>query len=239
MIQTALVLAGGRGTRLAGVVPDDSKPMAPINGRPFLEYVLLHLARSGVAGAVICTGYRADLIMDHFGDGERVGLSLTYSHEQEPRGTAGALHDALPLATGSPVLAVNGDSFLGADLRMLADFHAAHDARVTLALTAVDDAARFGRVAVDAGGRIAGFTEKDGVAGRPGLVNAGVYVLDAAALTDLPGTGAISLERDLLPKLIGHGLYGLALDGFFVDIGLPADYATLRADPSRLLESVA
>jgi NDP-sugar pyrophosphorylase family protein len=235
----ALILAGGMGTRLRPLLPHTAKPMAEVAGRPFLEYLIAHLARHGLREIVICTGYLGDQLRDHFADGRRWGLSIRYCHEERPLGTAGAIKHAEALIGDDPAfLATNGDSFFAADLRALIDFHHDRRARATVALAPVprEDPTRYGRVELDEAGRIRCFVEKGAVAGDGGLINGGIYLFDRRVLGEIPAGVAVSLEREVFPRLIGKGFYGLALSGFFVDIGLPASYQELRRDPRALTE---
>lgn len=223
MATTALVLAGGRGTRLAPVVADRPKVLAPVAGRPFLAHVLERLAAAGVRHVVLCTGWLASQIRAAFGSCH-AGMALEYSEEQEPLGTAGALAHALPLVRSELVLALNGDTLCTADLVALARAHAARAALATVLLARVPDCGRYGRVELDGENRIVRFEEK-GARPGPGWVNAGVYCLDRTLLATIPTTRAVSLERESLPAWIGHGLHGHPGEGELLDIGTPDDYA--------------
>ncbi len=218
----AIILAGGLGTRLRAEVPGLPKPLAPVNGRPFLDILFGQLAGSGlVRRVVLAAGYRAADIAAAYGP-ENFGLETAVSVEKEPLGTGGAVKLALPLTSGPEVLVMNGDSYAELDLAAFAAFHAERAAAFTLALRRVPDAGRYGRVAAGPGGAVESFEEKRPGAGE-GLVNAGVYLASRAALDALP-EGRSSLERDLLPGLCGRGLYGFETGGKFIDIGLPETY---------------
>lgn len=223
---TALILAGGLGTRLRPVVADLPKVLAPVRGKPFLAWLLDQLADAGLRHAVLCTGYRGELIEAAFGDSYR-GLALEYSRESEPRGTGGALRLALPRARSRTVLALNGDSFCDADLGTFFGWHCAAGFAGSLLLTEVPDTSRYGRVDVAPGGRILDFREKSAALGR-GTINAGIYLL-SASLLDESGAGcapglAVSLERDLLPGQVAAGLGGYVSRGAFLDIGTPESF---------------
>lgn len=229
----ATVLAGGLGTRLRSVVADRPKPLAPVAGRPFLAYLLDHLAAQGIQTVTLATGYRGDLVEEAFG-AAYAGMDVRYSREPEPRGTGGAV--ALALAnhppTG-PTWILNGDTFFDCDLAAVADLHDAHTPAATLALARIDDAGRYGLVDLSADGpEIAAFRENE--AGTAGLINAGVYLLDPVALAraDLPET--FSLERDFFAAgLRSRRLVGAAQDGYFIDIGVPSDYAAAQEHFAR------
>jgi NDP-sugar pyrophosphorylase family protein len=230
----ALILAGGAGTRLRSALGDNlNKPMAPIADKPFLEYLVMRLRQQGVDDIILCVGYKADLIQSYFGQGKRWGVRLRYSRETEPLGTGGAVKLAEDLLVGDDFVVLNGDSYFDADLLELTCFHYEVGATATLALAQVDNAQRFGAVRLDDEHRIVGFTEKGNEA-HAGLINGGVYVLTRAVLDVIPRGQPCSLERQVFPALIARKLYGRPFPGFFIDIGVPADYHRLQADPSPL-----
>jgi NDP-sugar pyrophosphorylase family protein len=229
---TAIVLAGGFGTRLAPVVPDRPKALAEVAGRPFLAYVLDRLATVGVRHVVLATGHRGEQVEAAFGDRHR-DIRLVYSREREPAGTGGALALAAPFVQSATVLALNGDSLCDVDLRAFWAWHHARGSHATMVLADVPDARRYGHVTCDAGGRVVAFAEKG--AGGPGTVNAGMYALHAGLLRTIPTDRAVSLEHDLLPAWIGRGLHGFASGGALLDIGTPEDFAAAghRLDATR------
>jgi NDP-sugar pyrophosphorylase family protein len=225
------ILAGGPGTRIRAEFPDLPKPLIPICGKPFLERQISLLAEQGFSQFTLCVGYRASQIMEYFGAGTAWGVSLTYSVEPTPLGTAGALKHAAS-AFHETTLVLNGDTYLDVDYRAVIDYHNRQTPEVvgTLALVEVPDSARFGEVRVADDSRIAAFDEK--VTGRdgPGLINAGAYVLEPRVLDLIPSGRASSLERDIFPALAAVGqLGGTIVTGSFVDIGTPAGYAELAA----------
>lgn len=230
----AIILAGGEGTRLREVVSDVPKPMAPVAGKPFLEYLILQLKQGGIREIILSTGYKRETVKAYFGTGERWGVRISYSEEEFPLGTGGALRKAsvLPDAPDAgPVLVLNGDSFLEIDLRALAAFHAGKNARATMGLVFLEDTSRYGRVETDSAGQVIAFAEKS--AGSPGRINGGVYVFGRDILASIP-EGKVSLETEVLPLLVGRGLYGMETKGFFRDIGIPHDYRGLNEDPREL-----
>jgi NDP-sugar pyrophosphorylase family protein len=211
--------------------------MAPVAGRPFLEYLLLQLKKYEIDEVTLCVGYKADLIQSYFGGGDRWGMHISYSCETDFLGTAGALKLAEDHLHEKDFFVMNGDSLFDIELRMLMHYHCNMQATATLALAHVDDTRRFGAVGINALGRIVSFVEKREGDGR-GLINGGVYVFAREVLDFIPGGQLVSLEQDILPGLIGRDLYGLPLKGYFVDIGVPADYTDLRSDPAQLLAAV-
>jgi histidinol-phosphate phosphatase family protein len=221
---TAAILAGGLGTRLRDVVSDRPKVLAEVAGRPFLAALLDQLVRAGVGRAVLCTGYRGEQVEATFGD--RYGtLTLDYSHEAQPLGTAGALRNALAQLQSDPVLVLNGDSYCDFEPRLLLASHKGHHAEGTLWLTEVHDTARYGRVAVGHDGAVQRFVEKGAIEGGPGWINAGIYLLSQRLLHEIPAGGPCSLERQVFPRWIGRGLHGYRGAGRFIDIGTPESYA--------------
>ena len=227
----AVVLAGGLGTRLRSVVADKPKALAPVAGRPFLAHLLRQLGAAGVRDVVLATGYGADQVEAFVKDSTPEDLRVRCVAEEEPLGTGGALAFATRSAgVDGPFLALNGDTFFGGSLGALVDGHRQAGAAATLALAHVARADRYGRVRTDeaASGpaRVVGFDEK-GEATGPAWINAGVYVLAPAALADVPPGQAVSLEREVFPRLVARGdLASVRFpDAPFLDIGTPDDYA--------------
>jgi NDP-sugar pyrophosphorylase family protein len=220
---TALILAGGLGTRLRSVVADLPKVLAPVHGRPFLACLLDQLADAGLTHAVLCTGYRADLVEAAFGAKYR-SLTLEYSQEASPLGTGGALRLAIDRVRSQTVLAMNGDSFVDVDIPSFFSEHVRSRLESSLLLTKVIDTARYGCVTMDCSGRVLNFEEK-GARHGAGWINAGVYLIDRSLLENVPGGVAVSLERDLLPQWIAGRLGGIPCRGKFLDIGTPESFA--------------
>ena len=221
----AIVLCGGLGTRLRSVVADAPKPMAPVAGRPFLEYLLEFLRREGVGRVVLAVGYKREMIMDHFAAAWD-GLAIDYAVETEPRGTGGGTRLAIDRLTSDRAFLLNGDSFLA---RPLAPLAAALDGGARLALTVrpEPDTGRFGVCEIE-DGRIARF--RPGTAGEPGLINAGVYALrrDLFDGFDLPQV--FSFESDFLaPQAPALRPAAVVADEPFIDIGLPESYALAQS----------
>ena len=220
----AIVLAGGLGTRLRAAVPDLPKPMAPVAGRPFLEWLLDRWIAQGVRRFVLSIGYRADAIREHFG-AQYGGAEIDYAVEEQPLGTGGGLLLAeARLTDEAPFIVLNGDTVLDVEWRALAAYHTGHRAEATLALIRNTAEGRYGGVHVDANGRIRAFGVPDAEA-----ANGGVYVFERRALRRFEARrGApMALEQELLPALIAEGapVYGMPCTGRFLDIGVPQDYA--------------
>ncbi len=224
---TALILAGGLGTRLRGVLPDTPKVLAPVLGRPFLAHLLDALDAAGIREVVLCTGYKAEQVEQAFGLKYKK-LTIHYSREDEPLGTGGALRQAALAGQRQQFLALNGDSFVAVDLPKFVAWHQARGWAGSLVLTRVPDAGRFGTVRSEEDGRILSFDEKQGRA-EPGWINAGIYLLTRDLLSSLPATGAVSIERDAFPHWIERGLGGFRVEAPFLDIGTPETLAQAEA----------
>jgi D-sedoheptulose 7-phosphate isomerase len=224
----ALVLCGGQGTRLRDVVGDRPKALAPVLGRPFLEWVLLRLRSEGLTEVTLCTGYGHDAIAQAIGDGRSVGMSVRYSREPSARGTAGAIRSALDGQKFDRVLVANGDSYCPVRIAELDRVHTERSSCVTLWAVPVQDRARFGSITLGDEGKVEALAEKAPSA-APGLVNAGLYVLSPEVISRIPDNDQISLERDVLPGYVGRGMYAVVGEGPFVDIGTPESYREAEA----------
>ncbi len=224
----ALILAGGFGTRLQSVISDVPKPLAPVAGRPMLEYLLLQLHRCGVKHVVLSLGFKYQLIRHQFGP-EYKGIELSYSVEATPLGTGGAIATALSLMSAPHFMVLNGDSIFMADLEKMYLAHATKQADITMGLRAMQDASRYGTVQMGHDEHITGFSEK--TLGSSGLINAGVYVFRHAFLNALNFSGKFSLEKDVFEALSGHAkFYGYQEQAYFIDIGIPDDYRKAQKD---------
>lgn len=220
----AVLLVGGRGTRLQAVLPSTPKPLAPVGDTPFLELLVSQLRVQGIRSLVLCTGYLADQIEAQFGNGRNWNVEIEYSKETRPLGTAGAVKFAERYLEQAPFfLVMNGDSFLEMDLSQLVRFHLEHSGLVSMAVRRVPNAARYGTVQLGMLNRIVGFAEKTG-AELSGVINGGVYVFSRTVLEHIP-EGPASLEKDIFPRLLKWGMYAAEQDGMFIDIGTPEDYA--------------
>ncbi|MDE9365995.1 NDP-sugar synthase [Luteipulveratus sp. YIM 133132] len=243
--RAAVVLAGGRGTRMGGLVRDVPKPLLPVAGRPLITYQLERLAAADVTDVVVATGYLADAFPAALGDGSAYGVTLRLVVEDRPLGTGGGLRralDAAGLGSGDTVVVVNGDLLSGHDLgSQLAAFEQDRSQRgavATLHVRRVDDARPYGLVETGPDGRIHSFREKPSTP-CAGLINAGTYVVDPSLLSEVdPGTVS-SLERDVLPAAIARGavLTAHRQDSDFLDVGTPE--ALQQAESSPLVRARA
>ena len=219
-IRQALILAGGRGTRLGAITEAIPKPMLKIAGdKPFLDYLIEMIERHGYEDILLLGGYLGEVLEAAY-DGRRIGRArLRVMREKAPLGTAGAL--TVPGETLDPrFLMMNGDAFFDINLRALEQASLESGAMATLALRSVPDAARYGRV-IEEQGKVVAFLEKDPSRPGPGIINGGIYVLKREIL-DLVSALPSSLEQDVFPALVERGeIRGLKFDGYFLDIGLP------------------
>ena len=220
---TAVILAGGLGTRLRSVVADRPKVLAEIHGKYFLTFLLDYLIKAGLRYVILCTGYLGEQIQAVYGD-TYGPLRLAYSQESSPLGTAGALRLALPLFGSDSVFVMNGDSICQTDFMAFGEWHQERNADASLLLIKVPDVRRFGQVLVDKEGRVLRFEEKNDKAGS-GWINSGVYIIDRKLIKEIPKGIPVSLEKEIFPSWIGKQFYGFQSNGRFIDIGTPESYA--------------
>lgn len=231
----AIVLAGGFGTRLAHVVPDVCKPMAPVAGRPFLRFIMDQLAAAGFDRVIVADGYRREQIEGFFGSSYR-GMAVEYSPEDTPLFTGGAVKRALGRCQSDWVFVLNGDTWLDVDFAAMeaAAADALDNVSAVIAVKRMRGFERYGTVDVDAGGALTAFHEK-----RPceeGLINAGVYLLRGHALDDMPEK--FSLESDYFERVVGYrSLRAVECAGGFIDIGVPEDYELAQTMLAPLAKS--
>jgi NDP-sugar pyrophosphorylase family protein len=202
--------------------------LAPVAGRAFLDLLLDRLARQGFRRVVLLLGYRADAVQAHLADHRRRDLAIETTVEPSPLGTGGAIRAALPLLRSDPVLVLNGDSVVGFDAAAFIAAHRVAGAPATLLCAEVADMSRYGGLDVDAAGRLLRFVEKRPEP-RPGLINAGVYLLGRAFLEALTAGNGSSFERDVLERQPPGALATYRADGPFLDIGTPESLAQAPA----------
>lgn len=210
------------GTRLKSVIPGIPKPMADINGKPFLEFILKQLLINGIERVILSVGYQYQVIQDYFGK-KYDALEIIYSIEDEPLGTGGAIKLGLEKADNENLFIMNGDSLFLLDLSGLMDSHLKSGSDLTIALKPMQDFERYGTVELDQRNRITGFSEKKFC--KNGLVNGGVYAASKNMFSDLNLPQKFSFEKDFLEKeLTNKKITGQIFDSYFIDIGIPEDY---------------
>jgi len=230
----AILLAGGKGTRLRPLTLHTPKPIVPIFDRPFLQYQIDLLRQAPEIDEVILSlNYQPRRIEEVFGDGSALGIRIRYVVEPEPLGTGGAIKLAAGNARGEPVVVFNGDVFTSVDLPALIRLHRERRAKATIVLTPVENPAAYGLVETDADGNVQAFVEKpspDQI--RCDTINAGIYVLDPDTLDRIPGGVAYSIERGYFPSLIQNRETFVAhiYRGYWIDIGTPEKYRQAHRD---------
>jgi NDP-sugar pyrophosphorylase family protein len=219
-----VVLAGGLGTRIKGVLGDTPKVLAPINGRPFLDHLLDHLARLGAGRAVLSLGHLADKVIAHL-EASPPPLSVDTIIETAPLGTGGAMRLVSPRLTTDPVMLLNGDTWLEVDFAGFLAAHRAAGRLCSILCVEVPDVSRYGRVEIGADGTLAAFVEKDPTFAGPGWINGGAVLFSRAALALLDSSTGPSIERDFLASLPPGSIHAHCAGGTFIDIGTPDSLA--------------
>ena len=224
-VRQAVVMVGGKGTRLLPLTETRPKIILPVADRPCLWYLLRSLARAGIEEVILACGYKSEQMREAIGDGSDLGLNIIYSYEDEPLGTGGAMklvEDRLD----DVFVAANGDVFASIDVASEIREHIESGASVTISLTPVENPCEFGIARVQPDGRITEFREKP----RPeevfsNLINAGVYVLNRSVLDYVPEKTFYDFSKDLVPRLMadGHRIQGFQIDGIWMDVGRPHD----------------
>ncbi|MGP3772540.1 sugar phosphate nucleotidyltransferase [Streptomyces sp. SDT5-1] len=233
----AILLVGGKGTRLRPLTVNTPKPMVPAAGVPFLTHQLARAKAAGVDHIVLATSYLAEVFEPYFGDGSRLGLHLEYVTEVEPLGTGGAIRNvASRLHSGpeEPVLIFNGDILTGLDIRALVDEHDTSGADVSLHLSRVEDPRAYGLVPTDATGRVTAFLEKPQTPEEivTDQINAGAYVFRRSVIDTIPTGRPVSVERETFPDLLSSGahLQGMVDSTYWLDLGTPQAFVRGSAD---------
>lgn len=230
-IKKAFILAGGRGIKMRPFTYEMPKTLIPVHGKPILEYTVEMLRVAGITDIVIFVGYLGEKIREHFGDGSRFGVSITYVAEKKEGGTAVPLRDAKKHLTSGPFLMLYGDVLIDINLHDLIDFHLAEGGEATLAVTTVSEPSEFGVLRLH-GSKIVEFTEKPPKSGKLSrLVNTGVYVMNPSIVKRIPQTEQTMLERDVFPKMAKEGvLRGFLFEGQWFDVGTPEIYERVLAE---------
>lgn len=222
IIKEAIILAGGLGTRLRSAIPDLPKCMAPVNGNPFLHYVIAYFKKQGIEKFIFSLGYKHELI-EEFLKKELSIINYQLSIEKDPLGTGGAIKLACTKATGKTVVVINGDTFFKINLSELSLFYEKNNADCTLCLKPMKNFDRYGAVELNEDNSIKSFSEKKFY--TSGLINGGAYALNAKRILseDLPDI--FSFEKDYLEKFhTAKKFMGFVQDEYFIDIGIPEDY---------------
>lgn len=230
MIREAIILAGGFGTRLREVVSDVPKPMAWINGKPFLHYLFRYLENFDIERVIMSTGYMAETIENYFTT-QHGDIAITYVREHTPMGTGGGIRLALEQCEDQHVLVLNGDSFLDVDLLAFAEQHHEKQAAASLAVRRVEDGSRYGTLQIE-NERVIAFREKSPDTSGEAWINGGVYILDRDQyLAQTLPEKNFSIETDFFAPHTGDmNFHAFACEGYFIDIGIPEDYYRAQHD---------
>ena len=234
MINKAILLVGGRGTRLAELTKNTPKPMLKVAGAPVTEHQIARAQAAGVTEIVLATSYLAEVFEPYFGNGSKFGISIKYAIEKQPLGTGGAISNAakaLNLAKDESVYIFNGDVLSGHDLKAQAQFHESKGADVTLHLVRVDDARAYGCVPLDLDGKVLEFLEKMDEP-KVNTINAGCYIFNRRAIMQIPQDSVVSVERQTFPELLRSkgAVYGYVDDSYWIDMGTPGSYIKASKD---------
>ena len=234
--RSAILLVGGRGTRLAPLTNNTPKPMLQVAGVPFTEHQINKARAAGITEIVLATSFKAELFEPYFGDGKNFGISIKYAIEEVALGTGGAISNAGAMLEGSgPVAIFNGDVLSKHNLDGQFEFHQANGADVTLYLTEVEDARAYGAVELDNTGRVSAFNEK--MENPPtNIINAGCYIFNRGIIESIPVGKVISVERETFPQLLANGakVFGFVDKSYWLDIGTPT--ALLKASRDLVFE---
>ncbi|PBC41771.1 GDP-mannose pyrophosphorylase [Rhodococcus sp. ACPA4] len=230
----AVILVGGKGTRLRPLTLSAPKPMLPTAGLPFLTHLLARIEAAGIKHVVLGTSFKAEVFEDYFGDGSKMGLEIDYVFENEPLGTGGGIRNVLPKLRGDNIMVFNGDVLGGTDLNAILDTHTKTDADVTLHLVRVGDPRAFGCVPTDEDGRVSAFLEKTQDPPTD-QINAGCYVFKRAIIEQIPEGRPVSVEREVFPNLLAEGkrVFGHVDTSYWRDMGTPEDFVRGSADLVR------
>ncbi|MGJ4179957.1 sugar phosphate nucleotidyltransferase [Corynebacterium macclintockiae] len=230
----AVILVGGKGTRLRPLTNSIPKPMLPVAGAPFLEHLLARIKEAGMTHVVLGTSFKAEVFEEHFGDGSHLGLEIEYVVEDEPLGTGGGIRNVLDHLRYDRAMVFNGDVLGGTDLQAVLNTHVEQEADVTLHLLRVSDPRAFGCVPTDADGRVSAFLEK---AEDPPTdqINAGSYVFNRSVIEKIPAGRPVSVEREIFPGLLEGGarVFGHVDQAYWRDMGTPADFVRGSSDLVR------
>jgi mannose-1-phosphate guanylyltransferase len=217
-----VILAGGKGSRLASLFPDQPKCLVPVLGRPLLGYIVDRVRSFGGSRIVLALGHGHEAVRNHVQAEDWHGVEITSVVEPEPRGTGGALADVLPELRFGTSLVLNGDTFARVDPCLLLAFHGETGADASMAASRTEDVSRYGDVAVDSRGRVVSVTEKPSGPQRGGYASCGMYLLERRVVERIPTGRPVSLETEVLPSI--QKLYAMKGDFPFIDLGTPESY---------------
>ncbi len=227
MITQAIILAGGLGTRLQKIVSDLPKPMADINGTPFLQYIFNYLKKYNIKKVILSVGYKHEKIIEYFGN-KYNNITIEYAIESDPLGTGGAIKFAINKINQDNFFLINGDTFFDVNLKKISDFYFKNNADILLSLKPLTNFDRYGAVEIDNDYNIIKFNEKKYQ--KQGLINGGVYIINKK-IFDKTNKTKFSFEKDIMEKYLNNiKMIGFISDTYFIDIGIPEDYKKAQTD---------
>jgi mannose-1-phosphate guanylyltransferase len=229
----AVILAGGKGTRMRPITYLNPKPMLPLIDKPFMENFIFWIKSHGIKDIILSTGYLPDIFEEYFGNGSSMDLNLTYVTEKLPLGTCGAVKNVEKYLGNSSFMVFNGDILTSMDLKEMMAFHKSKKADITIALTPVEDPTAYGLVPIDKDYRVKEFLEKPSLEEiNTNLINAGTYIIEPKLLDLMPRGESYSFERELFPKALklGYRIYGFVSNAYWLDVGTPEKYLTAHYD---------
>lgn len=230
----AIILAGGLGTRLRNIIGEFPKPMAEINGKPFLYYLINFLIKNEIKRIIFAVSYKKEIIIEYLKD-KFQDIEIIFSIEKEPLGTGGAIKQALEFVQGDNVFVFNGDTYFDIELKEMLDFHKNKNSDITIGLKYLENIDRYGTVKVDNDLRIIKFEEKK--LNNKGLINGGIYLINLYKMRNFFKdfkNKSFSFEKDILESYINYFLiYGIIFDSFFIDIGVKEDYERAQDEFKR------
>ncbi len=216
-----IILCGGLGERLRPVIPDKPKVLAEIGDRAFLDIVMEFLLPYGFKNIILSVGYLKDQVINHFKYFD--ACNITFSEEDSPLWTGGALKKAEPLIKSNPFIVMNGDSICKVNLREFFEFHMKNKALLSIVLVQSDDVKEYGSVKLDETNKIMSFREKVQDS-TDSMISAGIYIMQSDIFSYMPGQNRFSLEKDVFPHIISKGCYGFLTESGLIDIGTPERY---------------
>jgi len=218
-----VILCGGRGERLRSVIKEQPKVLAEVRGKVFLDILIDNILQYGFKHIILSVGYLREQIKNHFSNDENCNYTITFSEEEKPLGTGGAIKNAKDIISSNPFIVMNGDSICKVDFKSFFDFHIKKEALLSIVLVRSKTTQDYGSVTLDDSGRITAFNEK--IPGGSGnIMNAGIYLMGKDIFSYMPERDNFSLEYDLFPKIVNDMCYGFLTDGEFLDIGTPERY---------------
>ncbi len=232
----AVILVGGKGTRLRPITYVNPKPMLPLVNRPFMHHFISWLKSHGIEDIIFSMGYLPSIFKQYFGNGSKFGVDITYVVESRPLGTCGAVKNAQKHLDGQAFMVFNGDILTSLDLTAMAAYHKQKQSDITIALTPVEDPTAYGLVPTDAQGRVTEFLEKPSEEEiTTNLINAGTYIIEPQVMALAPFGENYSFERGLFPQALekGHKIYGYRSQDYWLDVGTPQKYLAAHHDILR------